>query len=98
MYALRNMLDKHPIQLAGAIMGWVNLAIIADWVTMKPAAVAGLNGALVLTLGLFVATKTANVSVLNALSDSPPTMGGVELSSTAKPKQPTRKQSGQGRP
>lgn len=96
MYAIRNLFDKHPIQLAGAVMAWVNLAIIVGWVEMKPEAVAGLNGALVITLGLFVAAKTTNTRVLNDLADTPPTVDGVELAPATAPAKAkrTRKQAG----
>jgi hypothetical protein len=96
MYAIRNLFDKHPIQLAGALTAWLNLAVIAGWVEISAEAVAGLNGALVITLGLFVASKTANVAVLNDLADTPPTVDGVELSPASpavKPRGPVKKAS-----
>ena len=79
IYALRNVLDKHPNIISGAVMAWVNLAVIAEWVKIDGKTASALNLALAATLALFVASKTANVSVLNDLADTPPSAEGVAL-------------------
>lgn len=66
--SFKNVLNKTPLQLSGAVMGVVNFLIINDTIHMKVAAVSGLNLAMIGVFGLFVATKTANKAVLNELA------------------------------
>lgn len=70
MYAIKNIFDKTPLMLSGAIMGVVNFLILMEWLSMDGKQVSGLNLALVGVLGLFVATKTANKAVLEELAES----------------------------
>lgn len=85
IYALSNVLDKHPNIISGAVMSWVNLAIIAEWVKIDGKTASALNLALAATLALFVASKTSNTAVLNELAQDPPTVDGVALDPAAEP-------------
>lgn len=84
LYALRNVLDKQPLQITAAIMAWVNLVVIADLWNPGEKVVGGFNAALIATLLLFVSTKTTNTSVLNELAADPPTIDGVPAPAKAK--------------
>lgn len=79
LYALSNVLDKHPNIISGAVLAWVNVLIALGVIELDGKEVSALNLALAGTLSLFVASKTANVSVLNDLAKSPPEVEGVEL-------------------
>lgn len=79
MYAFRNLFDKHPNIISGAVMAWVNLVIIAGWVRVDGKTVSALNLAIGATLALFVAAKTSNTAVLNELAADPPKIDGVSL-------------------
>ena len=75
MYSLKNILDKTPIQLSGAIVGILNLGVLLDVVDLTADQVSGVNVGAVLLLGLFVSQKTANKAVLaeiQADSNNPP--------------------------
>lgn len=69
MYALRNLLDKNPIQISGAVVALVNaIAAASSWAPSPETILAG-ETALVAVLGLFVAAKTENSASLNELAD-----------------------------
>lgn len=70
MYRLRNLLDKNPIQISGAVMALLNLLVIVDVVSVSADAVAASNTALILVLGLFVTTRTTNTAKLEDLSEA----------------------------
>lgn len=65
----KNIFNKTPLQLSGAIVAVVNFLIINGTINMKAEAVSGLNLAMVSVLGLLVANKTANKAVLNELAN-----------------------------
>lgn len=67
MYSLKNLATKNPTQISGAVMGVVNVPIVAGWWTLAGPAVAAVNIALVGVLGLFVAATTTNTAKLNEL-------------------------------
>lgn len=69
MYALRNLLDKNPIQIAAAVVAVLNVFIIIGVLTCSAEAVAGVNVALVAVLSLFVVSKTVNSAKLHELAD-----------------------------
>lgn len=68
MYSFKNVLQKNPIQISGAIITMLNVLVMAGAITLRGEVVAGINTALVVVLGLFVANTTANVAVLKELS------------------------------
>ena len=67
LYNLKEVLNRNPIQISGAIGSGVNFAILMEWLSMTDKQVAGLNVFLLALLGLFVVTKTTNTSKLNEL-------------------------------
>ena len=69
MYGIKNILDKSPVTVSGAVVAVVNFCIAMSWLTLDGKQVAALNTALVLLLSLFVANKTANKAVLHELAD-----------------------------
>lgn len=69
MYGLRNILDKQPVQITGAVMSVLNLAVVAGWVHAASTTVAAGNTALVLILGLFVNSRTTNTAVLHEIAN-----------------------------
>lgn len=71
MYSVRSLLSKNPVTISGAVMAWVNLAVIAEWLTWDAKTVAALNIALVSTLGVFVISTTVNTSKLDELEAKP---------------------------
>jgi hypothetical protein len=93
MYGFKALLDKNPVTISAAVVAVVGAAVISGWVTISVEALAAWNTALVLALGLFVNSRTANVAVLNELADTPPTVEGVPLAPAAAPakKAPAKK-------
>lgn len=67
MYSLKEVLNRNPIQISGAIGAIVNWAVIMEWLDITGDQVAGLNVVLLAVLGLFVVTKTTNTAKLEEL-------------------------------
>lgn len=70
IYSLKALLDKNPVQIAGAAMTILNVPILAGWVHLTAVTVAALNPALVALLGLFVVSRTVNAASLTELDDA----------------------------
>lgn len=68
MYSLKNLLAKQPVQISAAVVSVLNLAIVAGWVHISAATVAGANTSVVLVLGLFVGATTTNTAKLRELA------------------------------
>lgn len=69
LYSLKNILDKNPIQLSGAVMAVLNVPIVAGAIDWSTATVAAANVALVAVLGLFISAKTSNDAVLQEMAE-----------------------------
>ena len=95
IYALSAVLDKHPNIISGAVLAWVNVLIALGVLELDGKEVSALNLALAGTLSLFVASKTANVAVLNELAQDPPSVDGVPLAPAVEPANRGRNDSGQ---
>lgn len=67
MFSLKEIFNRNPIQISGAVLALANFAIIMDWIDMTADQVAAGNGALGAILGLFVVTKTTNTAKLEEL-------------------------------
>lgn len=63
-YSLKELGNRNPVQISGAVMTLVNLPIIGQVWHPEPEFVSGLNIALVAVLGLFVVAKTVNTAKL----------------------------------
>lgn len=79
MYSPKNLLQKNPIQISGALFAIANATIVSGWVEMTVEQLAAWETALLLVLGLFVASQTVNKAVLSELADSPPTVDGTPV-------------------
>jgi hypothetical protein len=100
VYGLKNLLDKNPVTISGALVAIVGAAVISGWISLSVESLAAWNTALVLVLGLFVNSRTANKAVLNELADTPPTVDGVPLAPASETPAPAaarrRKPKGEG--
>jgi hypothetical protein len=67
MYSVKNLINKNPIQISGAVLAIMNWLVLMDWVELADKQVAGFNTALVAVLGVFIANKTENSESLREL-------------------------------
>lgn len=73
MYSLKNVFTKSPNVIAAAIMAWVNLGVILNWIPITgEVQTAALNLAVAATLSLFVSTANQSAQKDEALK-------GIEL-------------------
>lgn len=70
MYSVKNLVQKNPVQISGAVIAVLNVLIIAGWVVLDAKAVAALNTALIAVLGLFVSQATVNAAALRDAIDT----------------------------
>lgn len=67
LYNPKNVLDKNPIQISGAVMACVNVPVVSGALDWSTPTVAAVNVALVAVLGLFISSKTANKATLEEM-------------------------------
>jgi hypothetical protein len=70
IYSFRGLLDKQPVTISAAVFAVLNVLVTAGVFTVDSKTLAAANVALVLVLGLFVNSKTANTAVLSEIADT----------------------------
>lgn len=70
IYSLRALLDKQPVTISAALFAVLNVFVVAGVVNIDGKTVSAGNTALVLLLGLFIQSKTANAAVLTEIADT----------------------------
>src|SRR4051812_31479973 len=71
-YSFKNLFTHTPVQIAGAIQVILNVLVMVNVLHWSAVAIAGVNSALVVLLGLFVANTTVNTAKLQQLQDELP--------------------------